>query len=550
MNDRSSPITPAEEYGKHYMGPIFYFCLRKTGDTHTAEDLTSDITLQIMTALHNGVTPRHFSAWIWQIARNRYALWTKSRRHEAEHMAPVDLDDPAAVAWLSDQAEDFVLPSVDSEYVRSEEMATLRRELAFLGRDWRDVVVAYYIEDRSVASIAASLGVAEGTVKSRLFRARDLLKEGMNMARTFGPKSYKPETVRFAASGSQPYGWPWNGVERSLQKNILLEASGNPSTAEELAVAVGVSMPYMEEEIALLVEGNLLKSVGKRYVTNFYIESREIQLEIDRLIQETVASVAANFATLCRDLIPLYRRLAMVPTDMSDDRLLWLIVPRTVDALAEHCVGYTIDAGMNHKHPGETWSFIGFEGDMLPDRWLIGHNGCGGDNECTLWTYDFVHPKMNFHNNRMQFSWDDPLFLCELLYTGRPIASLSDTEERNWQRISKGHRIAHVGEDGRAVCDIPIFPKGTFRAIYEEILRHPVGHSLQATMQTQFDRIVAILSRESHEVLKVQIPYCASMHLFDVRPMLVDALLTQGALTIPENPGECVVAAYITGADV
>ena len=67
-------------------------------------------------------------------------------------------------------------------------MAVLRRELAFLGRDYREVVVAYYIEDRSVGDIARALGQPEGTVKSRLFRSRNLLKEGMKMAREFGSK--------------------------------------------------------------------------------------------------------------------------------------------------------------------------------------------------------------------------------------------------------------------------------------------------------------------------------------------------------------------------
>ncbi len=177
MTDKTAPQkTPAEVYGDTYLGPIFYFCLRKTGDLHAAEDLASDITLQVLTALHKGINPRRFSAWVWQIARNRYAFWAKSRRRETAYLSPVDPDDPAAEGLLS-EAEGFLVDSVDHAYARSEEMMALRRELAFLKREWREVVVAYYIEDRSVSAIAASTGLSEGTVKSRLFRARDLLKE-------------------------------------------------------------------------------------------------------------------------------------------------------------------------------------------------------------------------------------------------------------------------------------------------------------------------------------------------------------------------------------
>ena len=45
----------SEIYGQEYMGKIFYYCLRKTGDSHEAEDLASDITVQVLTALHADV---------------------------------------------------------------------------------------------------------------------------------------------------------------------------------------------------------------------------------------------------------------------------------------------------------------------------------------------------------------------------------------------------------------------------------------------------------------------------------------------------------------
>ena len=90
------------------------------------------------------------------------------------------------------------------------------------------------------------------------------------MAREFGSKSYKPEEVRFVSSGGQASGLPFSAVQRMLPKNILLEASNNPSTIEELSVAVGVAMPYMEEEISVLGDAGLLKAVGNRYVTNFF----------------------------------------------------------------------------------------------------------------------------------------------------------------------------------------------------------------------------------------------------------------------------------------
>ncbi len=364
------------------------------------------------------------------------------------------------------------------------------------------------------------------------------------MAREFGPKSYKPETVRFAASGSQPYGWPWNGVERSLPKNILLEASGNPSTVEELAVAVGVAMPYMEEEIAILTEGELLKPVGKRYVTNFYIESRDVQTEIDRLVRETAEAEVERFIALCRDTIPIWRTVCTVPAGMSDHDLLWLILPRTVDELAFHCTGYTLKPSMEHKRPQETWGFIGFEGDVLPGNWCIGHNGYGMD-PCELWTYVYFRPDRPINRNGLPIDWDAPLFLRDLLLSKRPIAELSDTEHRTWHTLCDDTRIAHIGEDGCAVVNVPVVPYGGFGRIYEAMLDHPNGPALQSAMQVLFDRIVSTLARESHEVLQVQLPYCASMHLLDMRAVLTDALLSRNVLSLPEEATACMPGTYL-----
>lgn len=70
------------EFAENYMEKLFYFCLKKTGRSVEAEDLTQDIALQIITALNKGTLPTSFSAWIWQIARNRYSVWAKEKMIE------------------------------------------------------------------------------------------------------------------------------------------------------------------------------------------------------------------------------------------------------------------------------------------------------------------------------------------------------------------------------------------------------------------------------------------------------------------------------------
>ncbi|MBE6684327.1 MAG: sigma-70 family RNA polymerase sigma factor [Ruminococcaceae bacterium] len=260
------------EFVENYMEKLFYFCLKKTGNHIEAEDMTQDIALQIVTALNKGTIPTSFSAWVWQIARNRYSVWAKEKHVRNESVTGSDIGDYE----IEDESENIL-----DEMIHTEQLALLRRELAFIKSDYRNIVVAYYIENKAVREIAESLSLPANTVKSRLFRAREILKEGMDMAREFGKLSYNPEDIDFINNGllgSEHE--PWNFISRSLCKNILIAAYRTPSTAEELAMEVGVALPYMEEELRALVEATLMKKNGNQYETNFFIVSAEAQEKI------------------------------------------------------------------------------------------------------------------------------------------------------------------------------------------------------------------------------------------------------------------------------
>ena len=169
-----------QEFAENYMEKLFYFCLKKTGNQVEAEDLTQEIALQIITALNKGTIPTNFSGWVWQIARNCYAGWASEKHRRQEAVSGSDIGDYE----IEDESENIL-----DEMIHREEMSLLRRELAFIKSDYRNIVVAYYIENKSIRQIASALSLPENTVKSRLFRAREILKEGMDMAREFGKLS-------------------------------------------------------------------------------------------------------------------------------------------------------------------------------------------------------------------------------------------------------------------------------------------------------------------------------------------------------------------------
>ena len=112
-----------KEFAENYMETLFYFCLKKTSNSADAEDLTQDIALHILTALGNGTVPVNFHAWVWQIARNRYAAWATRKHNHSQSVTGFDVGDYE----IEDRSGNVL-----DELIYSEELSLLRRELAFI----------------------------------------------------------------------------------------------------------------------------------------------------------------------------------------------------------------------------------------------------------------------------------------------------------------------------------------------------------------------------------------------------------------------------------
>lgn len=359
------------EFVENYMGKLFYFCLKKTGDQTRAEDLTQDIALVILTALRKGTVPENFPAWVWQIARNRYAAWAKEKRRQNEAVTGSDIGD-------------YEIPDdgggVLDEMIRAEQLALLRRELAFIKSDYRRIVVAYYIKGKNVREIAQQCSLSQNTVKSRLLRARERLKEGMEMAREFGIRSYRPEEITFA-DNSLSFGdneQPWSIICHKLYKNIFLAAYGNPSTAEELSIELGVALPYMEDELEYLTRQTFLIRQKNKYQTSFPIIGKEMRERIREYNSRIVEELTALFEKLLDDYtaaceahgIRYYGRY------ISYEDAKWVLLMRAFDVLASANPGGT--SAYAKRPDNGSWNIVGYQNADIPDIPSVAlHRSCG-----------------------------------------------------------------------------------------------------------------------------------------------------------------------------
>ena len=510
------------EFSEHYMEKLFYFCLKKTGNHNEAEDLTQDIALHIITALNKGTVPTSFSAWTWQIARNRYSIWAKEKHNRRNSVTGADIGDYS----ISDESENLI-----DTVIQKEQIALLRREMAFIKSDYRNIVVAYYIDNKSIREIAASLSLPTNTVKSKLFRAREFLKEGMNMAREFGKRSYRPEDVRFASSGPQPSGLPFRAVQRTVPKNILLEASNNPSTIEELSIELGIALPYMEEEVELLHRATLLEKQGDKYITNFFIADKECCMEIYRALR----GESAERSTLIREFmdgkLADIRALGIAGEHIEDNSIRWWLIPHIIDELIEQAVKDKGAYNPPKRANGETWGFIGHEIVELPETTDMGHNGIN-DAKNEFWTRKYSDYSM--WDQCGEPTYEEAMLLCDCIRNKRLTSSFTAMETRIWNGIEG--KYAHATENGEIISDILVMNIEQYRQINQLLSGHATYAPLLQNVARAYEKIEKIFKKYSHKVLHDSIGYNIRMEMCAMRMMAVHDLVSADVLKLPKDP--------------
>lgn len=516
---------------KEYMQKLFYFCLKKTGNRNEAENLASDIMLNILTSLDRGNIPVNFSAWVWQIARNRYSVWAAKKHLKTEWEQFEDVSE-------YDVADE---ETAEGKLIQQETISLLRRELAYISSEYRGLLVSYYIENKRLKDIALSLDLPVGTVKSNLFRARKILKEGMNMAREYGIRSYKPDEVHFIASGKQETTRPWAVVQRKLPKNILLEADNNPSTLEELAVELGTAMPYLEEEVEILKDATLLKKIGDKYITNFFIASKECQLDIYNAQRKDAKKRSGLLEKIIADSLEDIRALGIAGPTVSDNNLKWWLFIHAVDSIVVTLPEYN-DVYPEKRENGETWGFMGMEMAVLPENLVAGHNGCCG-KDVELWAYK-VGDYGLWHVVGEMFDSLHAVFLADALTNKRKVADFTSAEKAIWDGcINNIH--AHEDENGEVTADIPVATKEQLKKINAILLSHPLAEELKSLFARAFDETKAIIKKNISSQLFHLLGYCASMFILNTRMMMVHDMVETGMLTVPEYPENSKIGLFL-----
>lgn len=295
---------------------IYGYAFSKLYDKERVDELSSEIVYEIITSVRNLQNEDAFWGYAWKIAENTFRRFI--RKTELVAQTPELTEENAGVYALSPEQE-YIQKETESE-----ELFLLRRELSLLKKTHREVCVAYYVDNKSCSQIATELNISVEMVKYHLFKTRKLLKEGIGMTRTLGEKSYNPGTFRLDFWGDQN---KYTGLfQRKLPGSIVLAAYYEAMTAEALSMELGVSMPYLEDELEILEAAGVLKKTGEKYQTNIVILTDAYEKEFVKNTSAIYAEVAKSVFHKAVSLLPQIRKLDFHGNDYDDNRLLFGIL--------------------------------------------------------------------------------------------------------------------------------------------------------------------------------------------------------------------------------
>jgi RNA polymerase sigma factor (sigma-70 family) len=156
-----------------HQGSVYHVIFRIVRDKELASDLVQDTFMKAFSSLKTYRSEFRFSTWLYKIAANASIDFIRKKRIKALSLDnPINTEDGQVTIDIPDNRH-----HPEEEMVRRERASSIDEAIGALPNKYRQVIIARHQEEKSYEEIADELGVPVGTIKARIFRARELLKK-------------------------------------------------------------------------------------------------------------------------------------------------------------------------------------------------------------------------------------------------------------------------------------------------------------------------------------------------------------------------------------
>lgn len=503
---------------------ILSYCMSRTANQQDAEDLAQDILYEVVKSAVNLRDDRAFYGFMWSVAGNVYKQWYRKRLTVNECELTDDVHDDTNV--------------FDAVFEDNTDIYLLRRELTLLSEKYRRATILYYLESKSCSQISQTLSISESMVKYLLFKSRKILKEGMIMERNYGEQSYNPKTLNMMYMGEGPNKY-WDLINNNkIRQNILWACYNDSLTEDEIALQIGVSLPYIENDIKTLTDTWLLKKDGNHYRTNIIILTEDFELEKASKLLSVQNDIAERLKEFIDNNEIAIRNVGFYKSDMSLASLKWHMVTMMLF--------YAYSAVGDKFFCNETRPVTAFGEHAY--LWGV-ENVKGGFNCCTIRAEEWKATISMFF---MDWSARPNLHHSDF-YSNRKWVRMyekithSDTENLNEfeqeivaEMIRKGYVINANGEFSSSM---PVYSNEQLLKMIA--LQKPVVQEIGILFDKLHKEITEVLKNHVPTHLKSQVNDIAAMSLFNDGTYVPASILNRnGYLSTDWMPGE-IATSYV-----
>ena len=314
-----------------YLKAIYGFALKRCANLQDAEDLTQEIVLKVFRSFLCRDDIEAPDKFIWTVAHNTLSNYYREKTKIA---MGIPMGDFAELLSLDNDAAD--------DLVEKETIDRLHKEIAYLSKLQRKIVIAYYFENKKQETIATELGIPLGTVKWHLFEAKKNLKKGIDTMRQIGQLQFNPIKFELCGTNGSPgtKGANSNLLRSTFSQNIVYSVWKEAKTVGKIADDLGVSPVYVESEAEYLAEYGFLTEKSGKYLCNILIDeaSNELIALKDKMYCQAAEAFANElFNELTNSGILKDPRIICAQTDKpitstsherADDHfILWSLIP-------------------------------------------------------------------------------------------------------------------------------------------------------------------------------------------------------------------------------
>jgi RNA polymerase sigma-70 factor, ECF subfamily len=156
-------VSAFESIVRRWQGPLVNLAYRFCRDRSRAEEMAQDAFLRAYRGLGQWRKDAAFSTWLFAVATNLY-------RSQLRRI-------PAQTISIEDVARVQVSSPADGCFAEVDRDDAVRKAVLTLPEKYREAVILFYFHDMDIAAAARSLALPEGTVKARLSRGREMLRQ-------------------------------------------------------------------------------------------------------------------------------------------------------------------------------------------------------------------------------------------------------------------------------------------------------------------------------------------------------------------------------------